>query len=66
MNLIQRGPVLECQSVVALGPDVLGFLRACKRKLNGTSVWCGLCLVNFFFNIVQMLDCFQLLFISFY
>lgn len=48
MNLSQRGePELESQSIAALGPDVLGFLSACNRKLNGMSVWCGLCLVSF-------------------
>lgn len=43
----KRGPGLESQSIVALRPNVLGFLGACNRILNGMSVWCGLCLVSF-------------------
>lgn len=48
MNLSdKREPELEPQSIAALGPDVLSFLSACNRKLNGMSVWCGFCLVSF-------------------
>lgn len=43
----KRGPGLESQSIDALRPNVLGFLGACNRLLNGMSVWCGLCLVSF-------------------
>lgn len=48
MNLShKREPELEPQSIAALGPDVLSFLSAWNRKLNGMSVWCGFCLVSF-------------------
>lgn len=66
MNLSQRGePELESQSIAALGPDVLGFLSACNRKLNGMSVWCGLCLVSFL-TVLQMWTVYLLQFVSFY
>lgn len=35
----KRGPELESQSIDALRPNVLGFLSACNRILNGMSVW---------------------------
>lgn len=48
MNLShKREPELESQSIAALGPEVLSFLSACNRILNGMSVWCGFCLVSF-------------------
>lgn len=42
MNLSHRGNL----SIAALGPDVLSFLSACNRKLNGMS---GVVFVVFFY-----------------
>lgn len=51
-SLTKREPELESQSIAALGPDVLGFLSACNRKLNGMSVvWF---VSGEFFNVLQI------------
>ena len=56
-SVTKKEPEWEPQSITALGPDVLIFLNAYNKKLNGTRVSCGFCLESFFNLCFSYVDC---------